>query len=343
MNYHLYIAACDEHGGILHYRLGENGIPVFCDSIPLPRPMYLCLNGSQMHVLLRAPWNGNQNSALCTLDIIPDGSLQGSSDYRSTEGIVACHLSAVDDMVYTANYLSGSLTRLSLTSSDIQTVTHTGHSVHPTRQTEAHTHYIAPIPNTEYLAAVDLGEDRIYVYDRQLHLISYVSMPSGCGPRHLAWSEDGRYAYCACELSSEIAVLTYENGTFVCYERYSTLPSGIRAEDCANTASAIRCYGDIVAVSNRGHNSIAVFRRMNGGHLLMLGAVDAGGESPRDFDLFGDLLVCTNEKSNNVTVWKVTVGAESCSVQLRADIRDIPMPLCVAARICGDNNAIRNG
>ena len=331
MNYHLYIAACDEHGGILHYRLGENGIPVFCDSIPLPRPMYFCLNGSQMHVLLRAPWNGNQNSALCTLDIIPDGSLQGSSDYRSTEGIVACHLSAVEDMVYTANYLSGSLTRLSLTSSDIQTVTHTGHSVHPTRQNEAHTHYIAPIPNTEYLAAVDLGEDRIYVYDLKLHLISYVTMPEGCGPRHLAWSEDGQYAYCSCELSSEIAVLTYEDGSFTYHERYSTLPLGIRAEDCANTASAIRCYGDIVAVSNRGHDSVVFYRRTEDGGLQVIGFVPVGGQSPRDFDLVGEFLICTNEKSNTVTVFRLHIGEDGFSAVMCAEICDVPSPLCVMA------------
>ena len=331
MNYHLYIAACDEHGGILHYRLGENGIPVFCDSIPLPRPMYFCLNGSQMHVLLRAPWNGNQNSALCTLDIIPDGSLQGSSDYRSTEGIVACHLSAVEDMVYTANYLSGSLTRLSLTSSDIQTVTHTGHSVHPTRQTEAHTHYIAPIPNTEYLAAVDLGEDRIYVYDQQLHLISYVTMPEGCGPRHLAWSEDGRYVYCSCELSSEIAVLTYEDGSFTYHGRYSTLPLGIRAEDCANTASAIRCYGDIVAVSNRGHDSVVFYRRTEDDGLQVLGFVPVRGQSPRDFDLVGDFLICTNEKSNTVTIFQLHIGEDSFSGVMCAELCDIPSLLCIVA------------
>lgn len=330
MTYHLYIAACDNHGGIYHYLLKENGKPEFCGHLTLPRPMYLCLNGSQMHVLLRTPWNKDQNSALCTLDILPDGSVQIASDYRSTEGIVACHLSAVGDVVYAANYLSGSLIRIPMSSSDTKTVRHTAHSVHPTRQTEAHTHYIAPIPNTEYLAAVDLGEDRIYVYDQQLHLKSYVSMPEGCGPRHLAWTEDGRYAYCSCELSSEIAVLTYEDGSFTYHKRYSTLPLGIRAEDCANTASAIRCHGDIVAVSNRGHDSVVFYRRTGMDGLQTLGFVHTGGQSPRDFDLVGDYLICTNEKSNNVTVFRMHINEENCFAVKCADLINIPNPLCIS-------------
>ena len=255
MKNHLYIAACDDNGGIYHYILREDGIPFFCDRISLPRPMYICVNGTQIHVLLRAPWENSLYSGLCTLVMNPDGSLQKTEGLYSTDGIVACHLSADGNAIYTANYLSGSLTKLLTASSYIKTVRHTGHSIHPTRQTEAHTHYIAPIPNTEHLAAVDLGEDRIYVYDQQLHVITYVSMPAGCGPRHLAWSEDGRYAYCACELSSEIIVLSFTEGKFTCHERYSTLPNDVCAEDYNNTASAIRCYGRLVAVSNRGHDS----------------------------------------------------------------------------------------
>ncbi len=333
MIYHLYIAACDNNGGIYHYLIGEGGVPVFCDRHHLPRPMYLCMDGTKMHVLLRAPWdgNGNQNSALCTLDIFPDGSLHEGTPYRSTDGIVACHLSAAGDAVYTANYLSGSLTRLSLTSPDNKTVTHMGCSIHPIRQTEPHTHYIAPIPGTEFLAAVDLGVDKIFVYDRQLRLMSSFAMPAGCGPRHLAWSEDGRYAYCACELSSEVIVLTFADGTFTMHDRYSTLPADMDAQECANTASAIRCRGEIVAVSNRGHDSVVFYRRTDEGGLRTLGFIHAGGQSPRDFDLVGDYLICTNEKSANVTIFCLNIGEGDISAVMCAELCDIPSPLCIVA------------
>ena len=56
-----------------------------------------------------------------------------------------------------------------------------------------------------------------------------------------------------------------------------------------NTAAAIRIHNDRLYVSNRGHNSIAVFK-INGKELVLEEIFSCGGEGPRDFDIFEDVL-----------------------------------------------------
>lgn len=327
-NFHLYISACHRDGGIYRYHLSADGQAAFTEKIPLPSPMYHCVDDKRLHVLLRAPWEDRNDSAYLSIPL-SDGT---PTELRSTEGVVACHLSLLGDSVYAANYLSGNLIRLSLSPpEETDVVTHHGSSVHPTRQTEPHTHYINPIPGTELLAAVDLGLDCIFVYNSRLQPVSELRLPGGCGPRHLAWSEDGSLAFCACELSSEVMVLSRCGEKLHLLSRCSSLPAGVSPEEYDNTASAIRCHGDLVAVSNRGHDSVSFFRADSAGTLTWLGNVSAGGKSPRDFDIFGPYLVCTNEKSDSVTIQKLTQSnAEICAV-LTDEIRDIPAPLCVTA------------
>ena len=113
------------------------------------------------------------------------------------------------------------------------------------------------------------------------------------------------------------------------HARYSTLPADICAQDYANTASAIRCRGDIVAVSNRGHDSVVFYRRTDEGGLRTLGFIHAGGQSPRDFDLVGDFLICTNEKSDHVIIFRMYIGEEDIFATMCAELCDIPSPLCI--------------
>lgn len=332
INYHLYISACRSDGGIYRYLLSSDGRFTFCDKMSLPSPMYHIMEPGRLHVLLRSPWEGIDASAYLSLPLLADGIMGEPTSPRSTEGVVACHLSLLGDSIYAANYLSGSLSRLSLSDpSGIHVVTHHGSSVHPTRQTAPHTHYIAPIPGTDLLAAADLGLDSIFVYDSELQPVSQVRLPDGCGPRHLAWSEDGSLAFCACELSSEIMVLSRYGEQLTLLGRHSSLPAGVSGDTPDNAPAAIRCHGDLVSLSNRGHDSIAFWRTDKQGSLTWLGYVSSGGSFPRDHNIFGDLLVCTNEKSDSVTVQKLYLSAEGIRAIPTDEIRDIPTPLCVTA------------
>ncbi|MBO7171032.1 MAG: beta-propeller fold lactonase family protein, partial [Clostridia bacterium] len=57
----------------------------------------------------------------------------------------------------------------------------------------------------------------------------------------------------------------------------------------------------------------------------LLTHVSCEGKGPRDFNLFGDLLISTNEKSNTVTFFRLQEGIP----HVLPFSLSIPAPLCV--------------
>ena len=90
-----------------------------------------------------------------------------------------------------------------------------------------------------------------------------------------------------------------------------------------NLGSAIRVHGGRVYMSNRGHDSIAVFDA-DGGKLTLSGYIKTG-RTPRDFNIFGNLLVCLNMDSDSVTVFNLEGGM----AKKLSETGGIKAPLCV--------------
>ncbi len=309
-----YIAACDTRGGI--YRYEFNGKDVTEKQfVPLDRPMYLQIKNQKCYAVLRAPFEDDE-SGILSFNLDKDGNLTDKSDIVSTKGVVGCHLAVTKDNVYVANYLSGSVFK-----TPEKTVKHIGKGVHPTRQESAHTHCTVITPDEKYVCVADLGVDKIFVYDLDLNEVSSVKVPDGKGPRHIIFADDGKTAYCAFELSNEVAVLDYSDGKFTYVTSVSSLPSDFEGQ---NTAAAIRIKGDLLFVSNRGHNSIAVFD-INNKIPVFKSAFDCGGIGPRDFNIFDNLIVCTNEKSDDVTFFELENG-EIKKLDIKLNLKT---PLCV--------------
>jgi len=274
--------------------------------------MYMIISDRKMYVLLRAPFDSHE-SGLITYDIAPDGSLQNPSSVQSTHGEVACHLCADENTVYAVNYISGSVIKMPDT-----LVVHTGSSMHPHRQTSPHTHYVNFTPDGKYLTVTDLGTDQIYLYDRELSLQSAVRLPAGHGPRHLTFHEDGCHAFCVNELTSTVSLLLYENGKLQLLETVQTLPDGYTGE---STSAAIRCDGNTVYTSNRGHDSVSVLD-FAGEHLHFRTTIPTYGSGPRDFIIEDGSIFAANEKDNTVSI--VSVTTHSLLAQF-----PIPSPVCV--------------
>ena len=319
-----YISASD---GVYTYNLSGDGTPAFFDRLALDRPMYTAYDTGRLFVLLRAP-DETGHSAVVPYFCDTQGLPVDPTPSASTGGLVGCHLSVLDNVVYAANYSSGSIARMPLDGGETVLITHAGHGVCPARQEMPHTHFIAPMPGGQYLAVCDLGLDRVFVYDRALNPVSAVSFPDGCGPRHLCYSPDGRYAYCANELSSTVSVLSCDGtgGTFAHLCHVSTRASDHRETE--NYPAAIRCDGTYVYVSNRGDDDVAVFRcEEDGSRLSLIANLPTRGAWPRDIWVEGDLLLCTNEHSDTVTVLRMT--EDRTSATLLSEIKDIPVPIAV--------------
>jgi 6-phosphogluconolactonase len=326
-HYNLYFAACTPDGGIYHYTFDNSSLE-FVHKYELDRPMYLCADGGKLHVLLREPFPGSTDSGMFSYDISNDGTLSNPSELVSTNGRCACHLSASDGKIYAVNYLTGNVVSFGNSGVD-NSIMHDGKGPHPTRQEAPHTHFVRKSPDDKYIFAVDLGVDKIYIYDKSLNEIGSASVPSGAGCRHLDYSPDGKYVYCANELDSSVTVFEYNDGRLDALETYKALPYDFSG---TSTAAAIRISedGKILYVSNRGHDSICAFDIENGGSALANPVwTKVAGISPRDFLIVDDTVFVTNEKTNNVTIFHVN-GKQLTKLDTELSM---PNPLCVIAVI----------
>lgn len=316
----LYFAACSPEGGIYHYRF-DNGQIEFIRKYDMDRPMYLAIEDNKMYVILRQVFD--DESGVCTFDIAPDGSLENMTIPVSARGVCACHLCVDNGNVYTANYLSGTVSWVGH-----KTVVHTGAGPNKPRQDMPHCHYVNLTADGKYLLVCDLGNDTIYTYDKELNEISRASVPAGDGCRHLVMSEKHNIVYCINELASTVSVFAIDDGVLTLLETY---PAVSPAFEGKTTAAAIRLSEDerYLYSSNRGDDSICVFAVSEDGRKLKKTQyIKTAGESPRDFDIIDGYIFVTNENTNNVTVFK---NESEKYIKLPQEL-EMPGPLCVVYR-----------
>lgn len=239
----------------------------------------------------------------------------------STLGAHPCHAALSPDggMLAVANYSSGNVAVLRLDRKtglpvgEAQSVAHRGSGPNQRRQTGPHAHWVGFSRDGRTLHAVDLGADAVFAHRVEPASgrvagsdVAYRAAP-GSGPRHLAWHPRLPVAYLLAELANTVTVLRANaEGAFTAGATLSTLPAGF---DGASSGAhiAVNRAGTRLYLSNRGHDSIAVFAIARDGGLSLLQHVSCGGHWPRLFLLRedrGELLVA-NERSGNVAVLRI--------------------------------------
>jgi 6-phosphogluconolactonase len=227
-----------------------------------------------------------------------------------------CHL-ALDPSgrwLIVSNYTSGSLAVLPLgpdgaLGATADHVQHRGHGPHPERQGGPHAHSAAFAPGGCFVLVADLGIDQILVYrfdasNGRLTAHTHAEARPGAGPRHLAFHPNGEWVYVANELDSTVGVYAFDAAAGALRERQvvETLPPGAPANTVADihlSPDATRLY-----VSNRGHNSLAVFAVAPDGRLARMATPPCGGDWPRNFAVAPDgrFLIVANQYSGEVVV-----------------------------------------
>lgn len=265
---------------------------------------------------------------------------------QSTKGAGPCHL-VVDPTgknVLAANYSGGSVVCLPIkengsleeASSFIQ---HEGSSVDPRRQTAPHAHSINTAPDNRFAVAADLGLDKILIYRFDPNTGSlkpndpaFVRTPRGGGPRHFAFHPNGKFAYSNNEILLSVTAYEYngERGILNPLQTVSTVPEGTPLKGNSTAEVRVHPNGKFVYVSNRGPNSIAVFKvDQNTGLLDRVGIVSTGGKTPRNFNLTpgGKWLLAANQNSRNIVVFKI--NEETGLPEPTGDEIEVPNCVCV--------------
>lgn len=196
----------------------------------------------------------------------------------------------------TANYTSGSVAVHAL--HDDGSIGERTDLVQHEGDRDPHAHQVVPMG--EWVLAVDLGTDSVYVYglaDGKLTRHQQLRLPAGAGPRHLAFHPTEPLVYILGELRPEITVAAWENGTLTPGQVVPTAGDGNFPAEIAVSAD-----GRFVYASNRGDDTIASFAVADD-RLTALGTTPTGGDWPRHFTLSPDeqRLYVSNQNSGTVT------------------------------------------
>jgi 6-phosphogluconolactonase len=245
-----------------------------------------------------------------------------SINQRLSGGDLPCHLEldSTSRWLLVSNYGSGSVGLFPILPDGAlgemaDLVQHRGSGPNPKRQAGPHAHSATLSRDNAFVIVADLGIDQLVTYKfdspaGRLLRHSQTNARSGAGPRHIAFHPSGQHVYVANELNSTVIVYEYDlaNGTLREVQTVDTLPPGAPENLVAHVQ--VSASGQRVYVSNRGHDSLAVFQVEADGRLARAATPSCGGKEPRHFALApdGQFVLVANQSSNEVSVLPVLAG-----------------------------------
>lgn len=218
-------------------------------------------------------------------------------------------------------------------------VQHTGSSVNPRRQAAPHAHGIYTDAEDKFVYVPDLGIDKVMIYklDAEKGTLTpnepaFASVAPGGGPRHMALHPTGGFAYVNSEMTSQVEVFKHD-ATTGALEPLQTIPT-LPVDFTGNNSTAeifAHPNGRTVYVSNRGHDSIAVFAVQEGsGKLRLVEHTPTGGKTPRNFsiDPTGKWLIAANQASDDMFVF--AIDPASGKLTATGHSAKLPTPMSIA-------------
>lgn len=262
----------------------------------------------------------------------------------ATPGQHSCHIMLLEREVAVADYTSGTLSLFPLSADGIpsapRVVRFEGRGPHPKRQQSPHVHSTMLSPDGSTLVVVDLGTDKLYLFDvaegRVKSLSEYrsIALPSGCGPRHCIFDKSGKRLYVVTELSDE--VLVYDTADYSLVQRCALNgenPQGgahiLLSPDGRYLYASLRVSSTAGASTSKLGDGVAVFSVTEKG-LQSLGFLPTDGH-PRHFTLTADgehLIVACRDSSTVLSYRLSADGTLPTAVEWR---ESFPQPVWVGA------------
>ncbi|MEO8194846.1 MAG: lactonase family protein [Gemmatimonadales bacterium] len=292
--------------------------------------------------------NGRSTGGVSAFSIASNTGALTRLNEQPSEGSAPCFVS-VDRrgrVVLVANYFGGNVALLPIQTDGslapaAHVVQHKGSGPTAAGQDVPHAHCILADPSNRFVLAADLGVNRVFVYRLDLdgkslrHVEGGAAvMRPGAGPRHIALHPTLPLAFVVNELDSTVTTLAFdaERGVLSPLETRSTLPDGWTG---ANYPADIHLAssGRTLYVSNRGHNSLAVFSvAESSGALALEQVVSTAGDWPRNFTLdpTGRWLLVANQRSDSVVVFRR--DQESGRLTPTRQRIALPSPVCLRFR-----------
>ncbi len=182
----------------------------------------------------------------------------------------------------------------------------------------------------------DLGENAIFQYrydpaKKQLETDTHIEFEAGSGPRHMVMHPSLDICYVSNELFNTVCVAQLDASDaeqvkprLVPIQYESTLDN----REQTSYVSEIKLSPDarFLYVSNRGDNSLAIFRILVDGQLERIDIVSTGGKFPRHFSITpcGKAVIIANQDSSNINLFHRDV--ETGLVSATGEVYEIPAP-----------------
>ncbi|MCA9047904.1 MAG: lactonase family protein, partial [Planctomycetaceae bacterium] len=305
---------------------GAMAAPVLAAECDSPSFLAFHASGNYLYVCNETNDYGNQPTGSVTAYRVNRSNGQLTEiNQRSSAGGVPCHLNvdATGKFLLVANYTGGNVVVFPLAADGALeepscVINHIGSGPNAERQEQPHVHSVNLSADNRFAYVADLGIDRVMIYrfDAQRGLlapgsIDAVAVAAGGGPRHFCIHPNHRFAWTNHELTAEVSTFDIDTktGGLTLKQTLSTLPGDV-GDNVRRSTSECLCHpnGRFVYVSNRGHESIAVFAvEQTNGTLKLVEITQTGGAEPRNFcfDPSGKWMLVENQNSDSVITFRV--------------------------------------
>jgi len=249
-------------------------------------------------------------------------------DKKSADGVEPCYVGtdAAGRNLFTADYVSGTVKSFHLnpdgTLVDGTVIQHHGSSVNLDRQKSAHAHCFVSAPGGRFALACDLGMDKVMIYKVNTANAAltpndppFAVLSPGSGPRHLAFSPDGKRVCVISEMACTVTVFDWDglNGTLTPQQTVPLLPPGVyqksfTAAEIAYSADGKYVYATVRGPMAPGANTISVLSvDPPSGNLSLIQNISCNGDFPRGMgiDPSGHWLLIGNQKSGTITAFGI--------------------------------------
>jgi 6-phosphogluconolactonase len=257
-----------------------------------PSPSYLAIHPGKRFLYAVHEASGGEVSAY---EIIGRGLRRLNLENAGTGG--PCHLSVdpTGRLLLVAGYGGGNVAALPIRDDGTlapvaSSFQNTGSGPNAQRQEKPHMHFVKASSDGRFAYACDLGTDDVLAFDLNVsdgtllvNRTASAKAPAGAGPRHLVFHPTGEMVYVNNEMDLSVSAFAVnrQTGALTLVQTLSSLPAGESKDNRSSAAITLHPSGKWLFVSNRGHDSIAVFEIGADRRLTLSQITSAGVTTPR--------------------------------------------------------------